>query len=66
MKAYPVEWYEENLKNMKIGLERDIANIASQQADVAAFTKRVQLLERQIARAKKEKKAAFNSDRYLA
>lgn len=63
-KAQTIEWHEERLKNLKDSLERKAEAVRIAQGDHHRLTKQVYALENQIARAKRQGKKSFDSDRY--
>ncbi len=65
METYSIEWHEERLKNNVAYLERRRESLKREAESIEQSTADSNLLELQIATAKREGKLSFDPDKYL-
>ena len=65
MKAYPVAWHQECLKNFKVSMEQKKKQLANLTTEVARMEREAAFRQLQIDEALLMGKEKFDEDRYL-
>jgi hypothetical protein len=65
MKAYSIEWHENNLKNYKETVERERIKLTRLSEELARDEERLKFHALQIETAKSQGKTEFDSDRFM-